>query len=338
MKHKKTKDSKKFKTKDPKKFKTIDEQYDILVNQRKLKIENVADQPDIIKKELLKKNYFDLVNGLDDIINSSDEINKYYGDYSFDDLFELYNLNKEIRELILSVIGDFEIKLKTSIAYNFSSIYSKWDDYRKTSNYRIVTGNDVADIFFARYGYSKNYVGKQPKVNSYNLFPFFVKDPELIKKFKRRKRYLSAYGGHPPVWVAIKALNFGNLRIMFSLLNADVADKVLSDFDLKLVDRNRFISTLDVINWLRNECAHFEMINKSKYHGKYPLDKELIESLKIRTNKSRRNLNLFQAIYILNDVQELKNKFNALLCNFRIDKLLKEKYLKDIGYWNQCKW
>lgn len=160
----------------PKEFKTLTAQCDILVNQRKLKIpesENRDKALSSLKTQLIKKNYFDLVNGLEDMINFADSQHKYYGEYSITDLLELYKLNKKLRELLLAEISEFEIRLKTSIAYHFSGKHSQWNDYYNVNNYRRVTRNDNNDVFQARYGYSKNYQGNDPVCNQRLVFPFF---------------------------------------------------------------------------------------------------------------------------------------------------------------------
>ncbi|MGN1284432.1 MAG: hypothetical protein ACI4TY_03940, partial [Candidatus Limosilactobacillus intestinavium] len=84
--------------------------------------------------------------------------------------------------------------------------------------------------------------------------------------------------------------------------------------------------------------AHFEMINKSRYHAKYPVDAAILKRLGLRTNKSRRNLNLFQTMCILNSVQNFENSFFELIDQNQIPSSLKLSYLKSIGYWRQCGW
>lgn len=251
----------------------------------------------------------------------------------------MYDFNKKIRELILSTISEFEIRLKTSIAYHFSYVYSKhWNDYCNKNNYKKVTKNDINELFIAYYGYSKKYDGNFPKPNQKVMFPFFITNKKLIKKLKRKKRYLQAYDRQPPLRVAIKALDFGQLHKMFSLLKNDVAREVLFNFNFKISERNKFESVLYVINWLRNECAHFEMINKSKYHGKYPVDNDLIKDLKLRTSKSGMNLTLFQTMCILDSVQSFKEELHYLFSKNKLQKKIKDEYLKSIGYWEQCGW
>ncbi|WP_283599746.1 Abi family protein [Ligilactobacillus aviarius] len=314
----------------PKQFKSLSDQRDILMNKHLL-------NQKVIEDELLKKNYFDLVNGLEDIINTPSQNSKCFSNYTFNDLLGLYELNKEIRELLFSVIGEFEVKLKSSIAYHFSDKYRSWNSYTDPNNYKNVTIDDRYEVFLARFGYSPYFEGSDPVINQYKLFPFF-RSNELLTKFYRKKRYLGAYGGHPPLWVAIKALNFGELHILFSMLQSPIAEEVLNDFNLKLADRNLFESVLDVVNWLRNECAHFEMINNSRYHGKYPLDEKLITKLGIETNKSRMNLNLFSSMQVLDFIQEFKQRFNDLINNFSLSPTLKKKYLMSIGYQVNSGW
>ncbi|APR28872.1 hypothetical protein BTW26_07570 [Pediococcus acidilactici] len=325
----------------PKSFKTLDEQCDIIFDKRHLKVpSNKCKKKSIgrLKNELIQKNYFDLVNGLEDVINVSDPKHKYYGDYSLDDLLGLYKLNEDLRQLLLANIGRFEISLKTSIAYHFSRHYPIWNDYRDPSHYKDITRNDLEEVFYARFGYSINYSGDNPRINQRALFPFFVTDNVLRRKLRRKERYMSAYGGCPPLWVAIKILDFGQTHLMFTLLNATVAKEVLADFNLKPVERPEFESVLYVVNWLRNECAHFEMINKSRYHAKYPVDASLIKRLGLRTNRSRRNLNLFQVMCILDSIQEIKISFFNLIKQSRIPSRLKSSYLRSIGYWRQSNW
>ncbi len=84
-------------------------------------------------------------------------------------------------------------------------MYRSWDSYTNPDNYKSVTVDDRYEVFLARFGYSPNFEGTTPVINQYKLFPFFRND-EFLAKFFRKKRYLGAYGGRPPLWVAIKAL------------------------------------------------------------------------------------------------------------------------------------
>ena len=78
-----------------------------------------------------------------------------------------------------------------------------------------------------------------------------------------------------------------------------------------------------VINWIRNECDYYEMINKRKYHGKYPVDNDLIKDLKLRTSKSGMNLTLFQTMCILDSVQSFKEELHDLFSKNKLPKKLK---------------
>lgn len=160
--------------KESKDFKSIEEQCNVIIKERKLKISKFNGEKEL-KKELSEKNYFDLVNGLEDIINTGSG-NKYYGKYDVFDLISLYNLNSDLSLLIFSVIKRFEIKLKTSIAYNFTAEYQNWDCYLDKNNYKLITKNDINEVYLAYNGYSKSYKGSNPKVSKQKILPFFDED------------------------------------------------------------------------------------------------------------------------------------------------------------------
>lgn len=325
----------------PKQFKTLDEQCDIVLNQRHLQIpsgQNELQARVVMKQSLLKYNYFDLINGLEDVINSADPVHKYYGNWTTNDLFRLYELNKKLGYITLMATGQFEIRLKTSIAYHFASKFRDWDAYRNKLNYRKINKDDDKKLFMAYFGYSKKFRGNNPSVNEKRLFPFFVKDKRQIKSFRNRNRIMGTYGGKPPVWVAIKALDFGQLHTMFSMQTSDVAAAVLADFGYQSRDRNLFESILDVTNWLRNETAHFKMINKSRYHSQKPLNLDLVKNLNLRTNNSRKNLNVFPALCILNHEQQIKQNIIQTFNDSAVPVKLQRKYLTEIGYWRQSGW
>lgn len=98
-----------------KEFKSVYDQIRLL-RTRNLHINDVVSA----KKNLLSKNYFNLINGfesllLDDPQNSS----KKYTKKSFNDFVRLHDFDSQLSSIILQKISEFETKLKTSIAYHF---------------------------------------------------------------------------------------------------------------------------------------------------------------------------------------------------------------------------
>lgn len=99
-----------------KEFKSIEDQIRLL-KERKLKFNDLANA----KKHLLTKNYFNLVNGFETLLLTTNDSSspKIYVDKTFDDFIRLYNFDSKLSSLIFKSISEFETKLKTSIAYRF---------------------------------------------------------------------------------------------------------------------------------------------------------------------------------------------------------------------------
>lgn len=262
-------------------------------------------------------------------MENSSSSNKDYSELCFDDIFMLYDFNRKMRSLIFSAIGDFEIHLKTSIAYNFCAENNSWNSYMDVNNYRKVDEiHDRYKTFVSVHGY--NPKSKSQNINKKLMLPIF-NESTLITKAKN-KRYINSYSNHPPFWVSIKILDFGQTHTVFTILKRNVAEKVLRDFNLTLSDRNLFDSVLHIINWLRNECGHFEMINNSRYHSRFKIEKTLINNLNLIVNRSRQNLTLFQCLYILNNFRPVENDINKLITNSPVNKDILSRYFKFIGY------
>lgn len=120
-----------------KEFNTVVDQIRLL-RSRGLQINNLQSA----KNHLSEKNYFDLINGLESLLldNPSSAV-KTYTKKSFDNFLKLYDFDKQLSSIILKKISEFEIKLKTSIAYNFCknhcSILTENNNYIDINSYSI---------------------------------------------------------------------------------------------------------------------------------------------------------------------------------------------------------
>ncbi|MEH7514263.1 Abi family protein [Gottfriedia acidiceleris] len=99
-----------------KKFKTLEEQIQLL-KDRGL---NFTDEK-IAVDVLLKKNYFDIINGFETLLLKVPKApNKQYGDgANFEHFNELYKFDKKLATAVIRAIDSFENRLKSSIAYRF---------------------------------------------------------------------------------------------------------------------------------------------------------------------------------------------------------------------------
>ncbi|QHT58609.1 Abi family protein [Paenibacillus lycopersici] len=98
-----------------KSFNTIFDQIRLLKN-RGLQINNISSA----KEHLQEKNYFDLINGHETLLlDAPRQPIKKYTKKSFDNFLRLHDFDRQFSSLILKKISEFEIKLKTTIAYHF---------------------------------------------------------------------------------------------------------------------------------------------------------------------------------------------------------------------------
>lgn len=103
-------------------FKTYEDQIEIL-STRGLDINN----PEDAKIFLSQVNYYNLINGYKtpflDNTSSSEEEDVYKADSSFEEIYALHEMDRELKEVVFSSLIRFEKLLKTSCAYHFSDLH-----------------------------------------------------------------------------------------------------------------------------------------------------------------------------------------------------------------------
>ncbi|MCR4900023.1 MAG: Abi family protein [Treponema sp.] len=111
-----------------KQFKTIDEQV-LLLKSRNLVFNNESEAKNLLKKF----NYFDIINGTENILLKTMNP-KIYDNVFFEDFYNIYKFDTEIRILTLKKIFEIEARLRTSLAHNFASQFCT--QIQDTLNYR----------------------------------------------------------------------------------------------------------------------------------------------------------------------------------------------------------
>ena len=306
-----------------KQFKTIDEQV-LLLKSRNLDFNNESEA-----KILLKKfNYFDIINGTENILLKTRNP-KIYDNVFFEEF------DTEIRILTLKKIFEIEARLRTSLAHNFASQFCT--QIQDTLNYR-----------------EKQYYQQPAQTNTYlyntfmkfDLFRRNVRMPNgtiklgFVESKKRDKDYIRTYN-RPPFWVIIKDFSFGDLYFTYCFQKDIVKDKILKDFGLTLNDDAMFQQILHTLKYARNCCAHLELITRFKLLGAADLNnyKELKQSINC-THKHLSYYDLLKIIANFCDIDTITNEIadfhrNMYLIN-RLeiaDKLLKRMGEPDINKW-----
>lgn len=91
-----------------------------------------------------KASYYGLINGYKDIFKDPNTNNFYLGT-TFDDIYNLYLFDAELRDVFLKYILIFEKHVKSSISYHFSNTYGNGIAfYQDINNYDY--GNHLSDV------------------------------------------------------------------------------------------------------------------------------------------------------------------------------------------------
>ncbi len=291
-----------IKLKDPK---TFEEQIEIL-RSRNMEIENEERAIEILKRT----NYYRLTAyALQFKYN-----NKYDNNITFDKMYKLYEFDMKLRHLILSVLENIEISLRTYIAYNLSLKYGA----EAHTNEGIFKNIDLHKGFYDEDGKYHNGL---------------LDEIESEKRKKRNelfvKHHIKTYNGKFPIWAVVEIFSFGMLSKMYK--NLVVAEQKEISRECFNTNNQLLESWLDTLSYIRNTCAHYgRLYNKKlpkvpKIHSRYHKYKDDIE-----INK------LFVAILAIKELLRPINQYE----NFKesLKKLIKDYIdvinLENLGFIN----
>ncbi|KEI10834.1 hypothetical protein Z957_12365 [Clostridium sp. K25] len=183
---------------------------------------------------------------------------EYNGKITFNNMYNLYQFDKKLRNLLLGILETIEISLRTYIAYTLSLEYGS----EAHTNIKVYQNPKFYEGYIAEDGYPrkglKDEIEIQIKSNSKEL---------LVK------HHINKYDGHFPLWVIVEILSFGMISKMYSNLKTE---------DKKKISRSAFNTThilleswIESLSHIRNICAHYgRLYNKKlkispKIHNKY---------------------------------------------------------------------
>lgn len=237
-----------------KEFKTFEQQVQGL-EVRNLKFKNKMKSLEILRKY----NYFDVINGFESILLNTGVSPKKYTDVYFEDFYDLFKFDMELKKQALFKIFDIESRLRTSIAYHFTKTHCC--TISTTMNY-------INPCCYQAPNPSDAHLSK--KFNNFDLFKSTkinkktgYTDQSFIDSLKYRKDYVSQYTD-PPFWVVIKSLPLGSLYYTYLFLDNTVKPLVLQDFGFSPAESNIFEQSINILKEMRNECAHIELVSRFK--------------------------------------------------------------------------
>jgi abortive infection bacteriophage resistance protein len=287
-------------------FRSIDEQVELLKNRGLI----INDEPRA-KKMLLERNYFDLINGFETLLLvDSKAAEKKYKDKYFEDFISLYDFDKKLSSSVISVISEFEIRLKTSVAYRYSEKFCQSEaDALKYTDLTSYNYKPTDTAFYSRY---------------FNQHVVFSTD--FITKIKKDYSYARAYT-NPPFWVTIKVFTLHDMLSIVYHLDRDVLREVLKDFNLKTNEKEVFINSIEVIKFMRNSCAHFELVNRFRTPGSTRINNKLIKELQLTPESSSFSIRLFDSLKILRKYQDISAIISDIVSYWQMNETAGKSYI-----------
>lgn len=160
----------------------------------------------------------------------------------------LYMFDRRLRTVIFDAISRIEIALRTQIAH-------QWAKYTGCS----VPQQDPQHYHFL---YTDPGIDKQAKKKKENEYLVFLdKVDKYYKKVNddvarhHRQVYRMTSANSLPIWVFVEYTTFGNLAALLSRgLPRPVVSAIAKDFGFN--DQRLFVSCINLLNDVRNTCAH----------------------------------------------------------------------------------
>lgn len=290
-------------------FKSIDEQIEIL-KSRNILIKDYKKTYRILEKN----NYYYLINGYKDLfLDENSKVEKYKNGTKIEEIYALYNFDKNIKIIFLKYLLLLENEIDTYIAYEFSKSYGH-------KNYLVPENFNNSN--------SQKFLIKK-FINDINL--------EIQYQYKSSNKMLSHYlevYNYVPLWVLVRILSFGKISKFYSLMKAKEQNAISRKYKLKISEFKVILHNLTLI---RNICAHDEKLYDIKmknrifstiYHkklkiqcknGNYQLATRDLFSIVIALKLLLEN-NEFIQFYrdIIKEIQELQKSITTI----KIDKVL----------------
>ena len=312
-------------------YKTIDEQIEYLKVNKKIIV------PKEYRYALIEQNYVSLINAYKEFfsqgVSGPKKEHVYKRITTIDKILEIFELDKNIEQVLYELIGDFERHFKNVLIHEICAIYTENctqnenkdlycisyiqeienfynelkkynsinelfqvlrtannDNYIKELHIPRFCKNIFVELKNSKYGYNQDlflvrysfieklyFYGGGTNMENLNLYE---SKNELIKHYIRTQKYA-------PMWVLPNALTFGELQILFTMLDSHCQKRIilqLLSYDLERIrikDISIFSSHLEIIRNLRNIVNHYEPIIPY-FIMKIP-DKKVKESQMVKT-------------------------------------------------------
>ena len=260
----------------------------VIVNDRELALKNIE-----------KYSYYSIINGYKAVFK--DENSNYNANTSFEEIFALYEFDKNIKAIFLKYTLEIEVIIKSLMSNTLAEEYGV-EDYLKLENFDDNANEEVVNVFIEK-------IEKEIDDN-------YIKHPAI-------KHYKDTYNFVPP-FVLTKILTFGAISRYYSLLKQSDRQKISKYFKLSDKLLRQILINLTMV---RNISAHSDRL--FNYRNKYDISFKNIEK---GYNRKEYLCNLYMIIKSMKVLldEEKYQEFENLL-NREIEKLKEKLIVVDIN-------
>lgn len=260
----------------------------VIVNDRELALKNIE-----------KYSYYSIINGYKAVFK--DENSNYNANTSFEEIFALYEFDKNIKAIFLKYTLEIEVIIKSLMSNTLAEEYGV-ENYLKLENFDDNANEELVNVFIEK-------IEKEIDDN-------YIKHPAI-------KHYKDTYNFVPP-FVLTKILTFGAISRYYSLLKQSDRQKISKYFKLSDKLLRQILINLTMV---RNISAHSDRL--FNYRNKYDISFKNIEK---GYNRKEYLCNLYMIIKSMKVLldEEKYQEFENLL-NREIEKLKEKLIVVDIN-------
>ena len=250
-------------------------------------------------KNIEKYSYYSIINGYKAVFK--DENNNYKENTTFEEIFALYEFDKNIKAIFLKYILEIEVVIKSLMANTIAEEYGIVE-YLKAEKLDTKVDENIINDFIEK-------VEKEIDDN-------YIKHPAI-------KHYKDTYNFVPP-FVLTKILTFGSISRYYSLLKQSDRQKISKYFKLSDKLLRQILINLTMV---MNISAHSDRLYT--YRNKYDISFKNIEK---DYNRKEYLCNLYMIIKSMKVLldEEKYQEFEKLL-NDEIEKLKQKLIVIDIN-------
>lgn len=247
---------------------------------------------------LERYSYYSIINGYKFVFKNND--NNYKENTSFEEIFALYEFDKNIKSIFLKYILEIEIIIKSLMSNTLAKQYGI-QNYLNSSNFDDNINKNSINIFIKK-------IEKEIDDN-------YIKHPAI-------KHYKYVYGFVPP-FVLTKILTFGTISKYYSLLKQYDRQTISKYFKLSDKLLKQILINLTMV---RNISAHSDRL--FAYRNKYDISFKNIEKKYPRKENLCNLYMIIKCMKVLLDEKKY-NEFRYLL-DKEIEKLKENLTVIDI--------